>query len=205
MAQKPITQIPPGQIIKQQEAMKKVAEKRAAIDKVLNAELVKVDLVIKNENGSSQSMYQTRLFSLGDAINQSSILQRSLDADEPVVISKPEFKRTYTFLQKTKANVWGAIAKTTYGELLTNGINVTINFFTRKHKPGERGGGEYSADFDIILYFSDGTRLDYPLQGFKVGSGEGTWKSMKDLKIVKRIEGSEIPDPANPLVLPPVK
>lgn len=56
-----------------------------------------------------------------------------------------------------------------------------------------------------LLFVSDGTRLDYSLQGFKVGSKEGTWKSMTDLIVVKRIEGSEIPDPANPFLLPPVK
>jgi hypothetical protein len=210
MAQKPIivkptqipsgqTQVPPGQVIKQGEAMKKAAENKAAIDKVLNAELVKVDLVIVNDKRMSPYMFKTRTFSLSDDFKKASFVFVSLEQFKPVITTGPDYDYKSTFtIGKTLGFLGG---EKTYRELLTNGMTAEINFIRGVNTQK----GEYTADFYIILYFSDGTRLEYPLQDFKVASKKGTWKSVADLKIVKKIAGSEIPDPAHPFVLPPVK
>ena len=198
--QKPqITQIPPGNVIKQgemvKEAAKQQAEKQAAIDKVLNATVSKMTLTVW---GDSYTLQDFTWFEF-----------RSVMVD-----GNGNNKFHFNFQNTNEGNGKGKVIWTqsvsgknasdyaNYKSFLETGFTVKINF---KDRGSRFVGKEFTANYSIGFTFTDGTEVTIPLQEFTVGSGKGYWKSTGDVNISKPFPGSVFPDPANPLVLAPVK
>lgn len=192
MAQRPITQIPPGKIIKQQEAMKRVGENKAAIDKVLNAKLNKVTISIWGNNNTPAALGGFK----NKGVDIDGNLENKLHLSFRNMIGTLE-NNTITWTTP----VTGKYESTNidYKTFLENGFTAKINL-TDKYPNAK--GKEFTANYSVGFTFTDGTQVTIPLQGVVPG---GYWKSTGDVNITKSFAGNVFPDPAYPLLLPQVK
>jgi hypothetical protein len=206
MAQTTITQIPPGQIIKQQEAMKKVAEKRAAIDKVLNATIKQADFIVRNYTRHAKYVFgKLTVFLIGNNDSKFNILAYLKDFEPQMNYSEDVFVFSGNAEPSRLNNCpKGIFYGTTYKDMLQNGFLFKASFSDRLPTSPVKPGQSWGCNFFISFLFTDGTKVEVPLQDFFAGNGT-MWKSNDNLKAERNIPGSAFPDPANPLVLPPVK
>ena len=214
MKQKPwkpvgqVTQITPGQVIKQQEmvkeAVKSQAEKQAAIDKVLNSKITHMSFIVSNYSCDSWKVFEHRVAVFYHPAIPMGYAGFSIKETNPIVYGD----REYTIPHATSPN-WeiDPLKTITYKTLLETGFEMFINFYGRKTEYRVPAPGtDWSADFFVVIYFDNTTSVKIPLQDYHVGSNKGAWVRKNDLRIDrKKIPGSALPDPANPLVLAPVK
>ena len=199
MAQTPQAQIKPlvrKDAGKLNPAIKAAVEKQAAIDKVLNATVSKMTFTVWGDSYTSQyfSGFNFRSVILdGNANNKFHFnFQNTNEGNE-----KNKITWTQSFSGIGKSSDY-----TNYKTFLETGFTVKINLNDRGHR---FVGKEFTANYSVGFTFTDGTEVTIPLQEFAVGGGKGFWKSTGDVNISKSFPGSVFPDPANPLVLAPVK
>jgi hypothetical protein len=191
MAQMP-TQIPRGQIIKQQEAMKKIAENKAAIDKVLNATLSKITFSALGSNGKRPYFEWFK--------DRQVILDGDLESKFYFsMVNMPETLENEAVIWNVPVKGSNQYTYVDYKTFLNNGVTVKINLTNRQSRAE---GFEFLSNFTVGFTFSDGTLVSLPLQD---PFTQGYWKSKGEVHVIKSFPGSAFPDPANPLVLPPVK
>lgn len=185
--------------------LKKAIADKAAIDKILNAtvskvefEMSKIPAHIKNNAymSGTVSVYADRKISLKENNNGDFALKENF-TDKPVVTKKSGelylFNETHSFTPGTT---------TRYKDLLSNGFTVNVDL-TKRHTPEP----VFKCNFLLIFYFTDGTKVAVALQDIITAnlSKEGSNVFLKDVHVSKNFPGSVFPDPENPLVLPPVK
>jgi len=91
----------------------------------------------------------------------------------------------------------------TYKDLLQNGFVFKAIFLDRLPTSPVKPGQTWGCNFFISFLFTDGTKVEVPLQDFVIGNNR-MWESKDNLIVQKNIPGRTFPDPANPL-LPGVK
>jgi hypothetical protein len=190
MAQTTITQIPPGQIIKQQEAIKKAAEKQAAIDKVLNATLKQGFIIIRNYTRHAKYVFAKLSITLDGNKDSKFELYTDLAYRNPIM--------------NANEDLFEFNGGPAYKDLLQNGFLFKANFSDRLPNSPIKKGNVWGCNFFISFLFTDGTKVEIPLQDFVAGNSR-MWQSKDNLIGEKNIPGNAFPDPANPLVLAPVK
>ena len=177
-------------------AILKEAARQAAVKKILDSTVTKIDLRISKIPSftSTFSKYKTPSIDLKENNKGSFVLKQKLDNSA---------KREYPY--KTKSDPFTEIyslkpdTSSTYRDLMNNGFMAKLDFINRVND------ANYKCDVHLIFYFSDGTQVTIFFQDIGV-SKEGFYKTNgNDLHISKDISGSQFPDPDNPLVLPPVK
>jgi len=179
-------------------------QRQAAIKKILDSKVVKMDFVIEKGGVTSISYFRDRLITFQENNNGAFAFKGQLTG--PPAYKDGNRTVTYTFTAPpTTAFPQPGLVTSTYKDLLKNGFTASVRFSDR---PPESlrvpKGAEWSGDFYCILYFSDGTVVPIAFQDINVGK-TGTHKTTHTLYKEKNFTGSVFPDPENPLVLPPVK
>ena len=191
-----VTQIHPGQVIKEQEmvkeAVKSQAEKQAAqaaIDKVLNATVKRADFIIRNYTRHAKYVFGKLSINL-DGNNDSKFeLYADLKNINPIMNNHEDLFEFH--------------GGPSYKDLLQNGFVFKAAFSDRLSSSPIKPGQSWGCNFFISFLFMDGTKVEIPLQDFVIGN-KTMWESKNNLIAEKNIPGSAFPDPANPL-LPGVK
>lgn len=203
----PVTQIPPGQIIKQGEAVKEAnkqqAEKQAAIDKILNSKITRIAIILKHYNSDSWRVFENRIASIRFPANGTYAQFVIKEASKNVYGN-----REFIFPdESTPKGTSDFVKSNTYKSLLERGFDLFINFnkrITEYRVPAP--GTDWYADFYVEFFFDNTSSVKIPLQeGLDMDKKKGSWVTKGDLKIDKKIPGSVFPDPANPFLLPGVK
>ena len=176
-------------------AIKAAVEKQAAIDKVLNAKLNKVKFIIWGNNNTPAALGGFK----NKGVDLDGNLQNKFHFSFRNMTGTLE-KNTITWAASVSGN--NDFTNIDYKTFLENGFTVKVNF-TNKYPNAM--GKEFTANYAVGFTFTDGTEVTIPLQEFAVGGGKGFWKSTGDVNISKSFPGSVFPDPANPLVLAPIK
>ncbi len=188
--------IKPGTTPGTNPAILKEAARQAAVKKILDATVTKIDLRISKIPSftSTFSKYKTPSIDLKENNKGNFVLKQKLDnsakREYPYKNKSEPFTEIYSLKPDTSS---------TYRDLLNNGFMAKLDFTDR------RDDFKYKCDVHLIFYFSDGTQVTIFFQEIGV-SKEGFFKTNgNDLHISKDISGNQFPDPDNPLVLPPVK
>ena len=200
MAQKPVvvmTKPTSGQMqdrLKNSERIiagaKKSAENKAAIDKVLNATLKQGFIIIRNYTRHAKYVFAKLTITL-DGNNDSKFEYYADLAHQNPIMNPNE-------------DLFEFNGGPAYKDLLQNGFVFKANFSDRLPTSPVKPGQSWGCNFFISFLFTDGTKVEIPLQDFIVGNSR-MWQSKDNLKAERNIPGSAFPDPANPLVLAPVK
>lgn len=185
-------------------ALQKEIQRQAAINKILDSQVFKMEFTIAKGGNTSISYFRDRLVTFKENNDGAFAFKGQL-------IGPPAYKDgnrtvTYTFTTPpTSAFSQPGLVTSTYRDLLKNGFTASVRFSDR---PPESlripKGAEWSGDFYCMLYFSDGTVVPIAFQDINVGV-KGTHKTTHTLYKEKNFPGSVFPDPENPLVLPVVK
>jgi len=186
--------------------MEEVAAKNAAIEKKLNAVLVNVKFNIYADKPSN-GFFKTKTITLqGQGANKFSLPNRML-ADNVYYKTSANGKTSWAFGTATgeadKAGNGGMKADT-YRSFLENGFTVSVLFTDRASRIA---GQDFSTNLSIDFIFSDGTTIEVPLQGITIAGNKGSFvtRNAGDLKVNKSMPGNSFPDPANPVVIAPIR
>lgn len=176
-------------------ALKKEAERRAVVQKTLNATVSKVEFWMKKipSSGNSYALFNDRRISLKENNGNFVLAEQIVGLNKIFTYGKEfgkPFDESYSFTPKTTVR---------YKDLLDNGLTVNIDFTKRV----QNGGTKFDCFF--IFYFTDGTQQTVSLQEMNLTKeGMNVVAANAEVHISKNFP-SVFPDPDNPLVLPAVK
>ncbi len=178
--------------------VKKAIADKAAIDKILNATVSKVELKISkipHYIGLTSTVFYNQKIILKENNNGDFVLKQTLNEITPIRAYPNGKQKPYDEIYSLTPNT-----TTRYKDLLNNGFTVNIDFTNHK-------GFVFYGDFIFTFYFTDGTVAPVHLQEILNLSTKGHYTAAQtdELHVSKNMPGSVFPDPENPLVLPPVK
>lgn len=189
-------------------ALQNEIKRQAAINKILDSKLVKMEFVIEKGGNTSITYFKDRNLALKEYNYGTFAFEGQLKGSP--VYSGGNRNVTYTFTAPaTATHPQFGLVSSTYRSLLKNGFVASVRFADRpKDSVRVPKGAEWSGDFQLNLYFSDGTVVGIPFQEINFGA-KGTHKTTDNLGLVKYFNGKDwkdvFPDPENPPVLPVVK
>jgi len=186
-------------------ALKKAIADKAAIDKILNATVSKVEMRIENiphPIGVTSSKYSTTSVDLKE--NNGGTFALLYPLSYKMVRTNPHSNKNEAHTPYTETYSLSPFTSSSYRSLLANGFLAKIDFTGAKYQITYK----YEANFVFIFYFSDGNKAEIYLQPIEVLAKKyAYYKANKngEVHVLKNIPGSDFPDPENPFVLPPVK
>ena len=171
-------------------------KRQAAINKILNATVSKVELKIDRMSIElTMAVFQDQRIDLKENGNGAFSLKKRFDKD-PVRDST----KTGSKEPQWEKHTFTPDMTTSYKSLLSNGLTAKLDFINRYNQVNFR------CDWILTFYFTDGTVVPVyfqdPINLTSVGTnnyGGG------DVHLSKTIPGSAFPDPANPTVPPVVR
>jgi hypothetical protein len=180
-----------------------IATKKAAADKILKATLVNIEFSIYNSKPHNSWFKSKEISMKGNGASKFNFPITDINGMHPSFKRNENGKDIWGFPKAEDKN--GGLVTDTYESFLKNGFTVNLKFSKR----GSRIiNDEFSANFSVTFIFSDGNKVEVPLQGLTYGTnpkGSFTAAPTKDFVLNKSYAGTEFPDPNNPVTTPIVK